>query len=134
METNMNPHMSISTWIRRSVVVLAAAFPCFLLSAGCSQVEGSRCNPAITHDECDNAPTDVCFAPTAAACAGEAYCCTLASDGVTVTSMEPNCQFLQWCQTVGADGGSSSSSSTTSSTTTSSSSSTPDAGDGGGPG
>ena len=97
METRMNTYPAVFSWIRAAMVLSAVSLPGLLLSAGCSQVEGSRCNPALSHDECDNAPSVQCVAPTAAACYGEAYCCAVDSNG-KITSTELNCQFLQQCQ------------------------------------
>jgi hypothetical protein len=118
----MKTHTTISPWVRSIAVVSLAALLCAVLSAGCSQAEGSRCNPFLSHDECDNAPNVQCVSPSAAACAGEAYCCTVdmsstpgtagAYGNITDTT-EPNCQFLIACQaptpleggTSGDDGG-----------------------------
>jgi hypothetical protein len=44
--------------------------------------EGDRCNPSLSFDECDNAPTVACAPPTNCL---EAYCCS-------PTSKEQNCQ------------------------------------------
>ncbi|HLK35794.1 MAG TPA: hypothetical protein VKU41_03505 [Polyangiaceae bacterium] len=71
-------------------------------ATGCSQVEGSRCNPALSHDECDNAPAVQCVQPAAPACNGEAYCCAVDSNG-NITSTESNCQFLTRCQMASAN-------------------------------
>jgi hypothetical protein len=98
----------VSTWMRTGIIALVLAAPCLSLSAGCSQVEGSRCNPDLSHDECDNSPTVQCYQPSLTmypACNGEAYCCVLGANGA-ITSTEPNCQFLVMCQAMGTgDGG-----------------------------
>ena len=44
--------------------------------------EGERCDPALSHDECDNAPTVQCVIPTNCL---ESYCCS-------TTSTQANCQ------------------------------------------
>lgn len=44
--------------------------------------EGQRCNPSLSFDECDNAPTVQCAVPTNCL---EAYCCS-------ATSTAANCQ------------------------------------------
>ena len=88
-----------------AVVGLAAsvaALLCALVGAGCSQVEGSRCNPALSHDECDNGPTVQCVSPMAAQCFGEAYCCTVDDKGNITDATDPNCQFLIQCQAASA--------------------------------
>jgi hypothetical protein len=97
MDTIANKSMTASRWIRSTIVASAAAALTLVLSSGCSQVEGSRCNPALSHDECDNAPTVQCVQPPAPACNGEAYCCTVDSNG-NITSSDPNCQWLIQCQ------------------------------------
>jgi hypothetical protein len=108
MRTTMSNFATVSTWIRYGVLSLAVAVPCVSLSVGCSQAEGSRCNPALSHDECDNAPTVQCLGPSYTeypACNSEAYCCAVDLHG-NITSMEPNCQFLIMCQaSANADGG-----------------------------
>jgi hypothetical protein len=104
MRTTMNNFAMIPSWIRSGLIALALALPCLSFSTGCSQVEGSRCNSALSHNECDNPSTITCFAPAASACNGEAYCCALDSNGI-VTSNDPNCQFLVMCQAASLDAG-----------------------------
>jgi hypothetical protein len=92
-----------SHWARITVAgSFAALVGLVLAGGGCSQVEGSRCNPALSHDECDSAPTTQCVAPTAAACNGEAYCCTVDSNGNITDTTDLNCQFLIACQQASA--------------------------------
>jgi hypothetical protein len=109
MDTTMKAHKTVSAWVRSTAVAsLAALLLALAFSAGCSQVEGSRCNPALSHDECDNAPTTQCVAPAAPACNGEAYCCTVDSNGTITDTTDLNCAFLIACQgggMPGADGG-----------------------------
>jgi hypothetical protein len=98
MRTAMkNDQRNFSTWVRYAIWVLVGSVLCTILSAGCSQIEGSRCNPVLTHDECDNAPAVQCVQINSAACAGEAYCCkaTMNADGTwDITSTDPNCVYL----------------------------------------
>jgi hypothetical protein len=105
METTMKAQPTVSTWVRSTAAVSLAGLLGLVLSAGCSQVEGSRCNPALSHDECDNAPTTQCVQPTAPACNGEAYCCTVDSNGNITDTTDLNCAFLIMCQMAPLEGG-----------------------------
>lgn len=98
----MKTRTTVSTWVRSTAVASLAALLGLVLSAGCSQVEGSRCNPALSHDECDNAPTVQCVQPMAAACNGEAYCCTVDSTGAITDKTDTNCLFLIACSGQGS--------------------------------
>jgi hypothetical protein len=98
--------MTGSNWVHSGLVALATTLSA-ATSMGCSQVEGSACNPALSHDECDNAPTIQCIWPTNAACFGQAYCCkaTPNFDGngtflgtYVINSTDPNCASLAACQ------------------------------------
>jgi hypothetical protein len=130
MKTNLNKFAA--AWIRSGVIALSLAVPCASLAAGCSQAEGSRCNPDLSHDECDNSPTVQCVQPAASACNAEAYCCAVDANG-NITSMEPNCQYLIMCQAESLEAGVPEASTPEASTTPEASVSpeaTPDAGDG----
>jgi hypothetical protein len=70
-------------------------------------VEGSACNPALSHDECNNAPTIQCIWPTNPARFGQAYCCNATPNfdangnflgTYVITSTDPNCASLAACQ------------------------------------
>jgi hypothetical protein len=57
-----------------------------LLSTGaCSQIAGSRCDPALSHDECDNSPTVQCVTPAGQ---GNSYCCAVTT-GYTASAGDP---------------------------------------------
>jgi hypothetical protein len=108
------PNVSV---LRSASLLLVATVLGLVLSAGCSQAEGSACNPALSHNECDNDPTIQCVQPSLTMypnCFGNAYCCnaTYASDGVTITAISdqdiPNCAYLWQCiqgSAAGGDGG-----------------------------
>lgn len=49
--------------------------------------EGSRCDNALSHDECANAPDYQCIVPPNCP---ESYCCAVS--GGSITSSEPFCQ------------------------------------------
>src|SRR5271165_3003540 len=108
-DTMKRKHMTLSNWVRSALVVVATVLSA-ATSVGCSQTEGSACNPVLSHDECDNAPTIQCISPTNAACFGQAYCCAATPNydpsgnflgTYTVTSTDPNCQSLATCQNAG---------------------------------
>ncbi len=100
-----NEHQKFhSNWVRFGAVGFTLTILSFLLSmGGCSQVEGSRCDPALSHDECDNAPTVQCVTPSGQ---GNSYCCTVTAgattgqsnpgvlNGGTIDSTDPNCQSV----------------------------------------
>jgi hypothetical protein len=102
--TKMNARPAISLWIRSASLLLLATGAALVLSAGCSQADGSACNPALSHDECDNAPSVQCVQPSAPNCYGQAYCCTVDSNG-NITDTSDNCQYLIHCQDPPAEGG-----------------------------
>jgi hypothetical protein len=110
MEKTMIRKQTFATiWLRLGLVAFAATVASAVLSVGCSQVEGSACNPALSHDECDNAPSVLCVQPANPQCFGQAYCCkaTLNADGTfDITSTDPNCESLVTCQSGAADAGS----------------------------
>jgi hypothetical protein len=105
-EKAMKSRSNVSTWVRSSSLLLLATALGLVLSAGCSQAEGSACNPTLSHNECDNDPTIQCVQPNLAMypnCFGNAYCCnvTFASDGVTISSVNDtsvdNCAWIAQC-------------------------------------
>jgi hypothetical protein len=110
METNMKSRSTVSTWVRSAVVAPLGILIAFVLSAGCSQDEGSACNPALSHDECDNAPNVQCVQPSLTMyplCYGNAYCCTTDMNGNITDTSQPNCLWLSQCMaaSVAGDGG-----------------------------
>jgi hypothetical protein len=79
----MKPRFS---WMGLGAVAFSATALSLLLSAGaCSQVDGSRCNPYLSHDECDNAPAVQCVTPAGQ---GNSYCC-MVSSGAVASTVEP---------------------------------------------
>jgi hypothetical protein len=64
-----------------SVVALTVLAHCYPSTA-----EGDRCNPALSHDECENAPTVQCVTP--ANCA-ESYCCGPSSTSANCQACPP---------------------------------------------
>jgi hypothetical protein len=112
-EKAMKSRSNVSSWVRSCSFTLLAIVLALFLSAGCSQAEGSACNPALSHNECDNDPTVQCLQPSTTMypnCFGNAYCCTVtyASDGVTIIDIPdkntvPNCAYL-WCCVSGTCG------------------------------
>jgi hypothetical protein len=114
MKDTMKKHMTVSNWVGPASAVLFAAALSAAFSVGCSQAEGSACNPALSHDECDNAPAIQCIQPTNPACFGQAYCCAATPKvdahgnllgTYDITSTDPNCASLAACQngTTGAE-------------------------------
>src|SRR5580704_7457355 len=95
------------TWVGFGAVALSLTGLSLLLSTGaCSQVDGSRCDPYLSHDECDNSPTVQCVTPAGQ---GNSYCCTVSAGaesssgdpgvlivngvpGGTIMDDNPNCQ------------------------------------------
>jgi hypothetical protein len=95
------------TWVGFGAVALSLTGLSLLLSTGaCSQVDGSRCDPDLSHDECDNSPTVQCVTPAGT---GNSYCCTVSAGaessagdpgvlmlngvpGGTIMDDNPNCQ------------------------------------------
>lgn len=63
-------------------LVLSAVALTLLAHCYPSTSEGDRCNPALSHDECDNAPTVQCVTPPNCL---ESYCCA-------PSSTAPSCQ------------------------------------------
>jgi hypothetical protein len=99
MRTAMKYQMTVFTSTRYAIFTIAAIALCTVLWAGCSQVENSRCNPALSHNECDNDPTVTCIQNNSPGCAGEAYCCraTDPTNSATITSSDPTsyCAYIQ---------------------------------------
>jgi hypothetical protein len=99
MRTAMKYQTNVFTSIHYVVFALAVTALCTVLSAGCSQVENSRCNPALSHNECDNDPTVTCIQNNSPGCAGEAYCCRASdpTNPATITSSDPTsyCSYIQ---------------------------------------
>src|SRR5580700_3299490 len=79
------------TWVGFGAVALSLTGLSLLLSTGaCSQVDGSRCDPALSHDECDNSPAVQCVTPAGQ---GNSYCCTV-SAGAESSSGDPGVLIL----------------------------------------
>jgi hypothetical protein len=99
MRTAMKYRTNVFTSIRYATFTIAAIALCTALWTGCSQVENSRCNPALSHNECDNDPTVTCIQNNSPGCAGEAYCCraTDPTNSATITSSDPTsyCAYIQ---------------------------------------
>jgi len=110
MNTPMKPKKYRSNWVGFGALGLSFAALSVLLSTGaCSQIAGSRCNPALSHDECDNSPTVQCVTPAGQ---GNSYCCAVQSGyassagdpgvligpdgnpGGLITDTNPNCQSI----------------------------------------
>jgi hypothetical protein len=96
MKTAMNKQI-IAACVRSTLTTAAGLLLSAVLGLGCSQVEGSRCNPDLSHDECDNSSTTFCIQNNTPGCAGEAYCClaTDPTDPHTITSTDPNCAYIK---------------------------------------
>jgi hypothetical protein len=110
METNMKSRSTVSTWVRSVTVAPLGILLALVLSAGCSQDEGSACNPALSHDECDNAPNVQCVQPSLTMyplCYGNSYCCTTDSNGNITDTTQSNCLWLSQCMaaSIAGDGG-----------------------------
>jgi hypothetical protein len=103
-EKAMKSRSTVAAWGRSALVFVLALLLASILSAGCSQADGSACNPTLSHDECDNAPTVQCVQPSAPTCYGQAYCCTVDSNG-NITDTTDTCQYLIQCQMASAGGG-----------------------------
>jgi hypothetical protein len=101
------------TWVGLGAAAFSVTALTLLLSTGgCSQVDGSRCNPYLSHDECDNAPTVQCVTPAGT---GDSYCCTV-SAGAVASTINPGVLYVngspggtitdsnQNCQTIGPPG------------------------------
>jgi hypothetical protein len=85
------------TWVGFGAVAFSIAALSILLATGaCSQVDGSRCDPALSHDECDDAPAVQCVTPAGG---GNSYCCKV-SAGAVASTINPGVLYVN-----GAPGG-----------------------------